>query len=151
MFSKFFRPLSALCFLLGATLLLAQFGASLQGTISDSSGAVVPNASVTITNNGTQRTQTTKAGGDGFFRFTGLPPGTYRLTTQAPNFNRQVTQDVIVDAEEARGIDITLEVGERRADCNGYHTCRSLAADRERPDRPRDYHSRSGGTTPVRP
>jgi hypothetical protein len=57
-------------------------------------------------------TQTTKAGGDGFFRFTGLAPGTYRLTTPAPNFNRQVTEDVIVDAEETRGINITLQPGD---------------------------------------
>jgi hypothetical protein len=112
MSSKFFRPLPALCFYLSVTPLLAQFGASLEGTVSDSSGAVVPNASITLTNNGTQRTQTTKAGSDGFYRFAGLSPGTYKLTTESQNFNRQVTKNVIVNAEETRGINVTLQPGD---------------------------------------
>jgi len=92
-------------------LLLAQFGAGLQGTVTDPSGAVVPNAAVTLTNNETRQKFTTVAGGEGFYRFTGLAPGTYTLTIEAPNFNRQVVRDIAVQAEQTQGTNVTLSPG----------------------------------------
>ena len=77
---------SALAVLLWAGSLLAQFGASLQGTVTDPSGGVIPNASVTLTNDETRRTLTTTASGEGFYRFTGLAPGSYTLSAEAPKF-----------------------------------------------------------------
>src|SRR2546429_4839185 len=60
--------------------LFAQFRAGIQGVISDPSGGVIPNANVTLTNNETQRIQKAQTSGDGFYSFSGLPPGTYSLT-----------------------------------------------------------------------
>lgn len=95
-----------------APLLHAQFGANLQGTVSDNSGAAIPNATVTLTNNETQRKQTATTSGDGFYRFTGLAPGTYSLSAEAKGFSRQSLKNVVVTAEQTQGVDLTLHPGE---------------------------------------
>src|ERR1035441_4934254 len=87
-------------------LLLAQFGASLQGTITDPSGGVIPNASVTLTNDETQKKLTATASGEGFYRFTGLAPGSYTLSAASPNFNRQVLKNIAIQAEQSQGADV---------------------------------------------
>lgn len=92
-------------------LLWAQFGASLQGTVTDPTGAVIPNATVTLTNNETRQKMTTSTSGAGFYRFTGLAPGTFSLTVEATNFNRQVVQDIPVQAEQTQGSNVTLQPG----------------------------------------
>src|ERR1017187_2689599 len=92
-------------------LLLAQFGASLQGTIGDPSGAVIPNAKVTLTNNETKKKLTANTSGEGFYRFTGLAPGVYSLTAEAPNFAQQETDAIAVQAEQSQGINVTLKPG----------------------------------------
>src|SRR3981189_227382 len=52
----------------------AQFNASLTGTVQDSTGAIVPNATVTLTNLGTQQTQKTVSADSGAYRFSELAP-----------------------------------------------------------------------------
>ena len=93
-------------------LLLAQFGASLQGTITDPSGGVIPNASVTLTNDETQKKLTATASGEGFYRFTGLAPGSYTLSAASPNFNRQVLKNIAIQAEQSQGADVVLTPGQ---------------------------------------
>ena len=93
-------------------LLVGQFNAAVQGTVTDSSGAAIPNATVTLTSNETQRKQTATTSNDGFYRFTGLPPGTYTLAGEAPKFSRQVLENVIVNAEAPTGVNLTLTPGE---------------------------------------
>ncbi len=95
-----------------ATIALAQFAASVQGTISDPSGAAIPNAKVTLTNTETQRIQTTAASSDGFYRFTGLAPGTYSLVVEAPNFSRQQVDNIVVSADQTQGVNATLQPGQ---------------------------------------
>jgi len=56
------------------------------GTITDPTGAVVPGATVTITNVGTNISQSTTTGSDGSYRFALVPPGTYTLEVKAANF-----------------------------------------------------------------
>lgn len=101
------------CLLLGLTplLLLAQFGASLQGTITDPSGAVIQNATVTLTNNETQQKQTTQSSATGFYKFGGLAPGSYTLAAEAPQFNRQEVRDLTINAEQSQGANVTLTPG----------------------------------------
>jgi hypothetical protein len=95
-----------------AGIALAQFGANLEGRISDPSGAGIPNAKVTLTDNETQRKQTTAAIGEGFYRFTGLGPGSYALAVEAPGFNRQVLDTILVSADETQGVYVTLQPGQ---------------------------------------
>ncbi|MBV9503545.1 MAG: TonB-dependent receptor [Acidobacteriia bacterium] len=94
------------------TLLRAQFGASIQGSIADASGAGIPNAKVSLTSRETERKQSTTASGEGFYRFGGLAPGTYSITAEVPNFKRQVIENVVVAAEQTQGVNFTLEAGD---------------------------------------
>src|SRR6266704_4386036 len=77
--------------LIAAVLILASGGAVwsqtvqgvITGTVTDPTGAVVPNAMVTITNVGTNISQTTTTGSDGSYRFPLVPPGTYTIAVKA--------------------------------------------------------------------
>src|SRR5690349_14969623 len=61
-------------------------GASLNGTVTDPSGASVPNAKVTAANTATGLTRTTQTSDAGFYTFTGLPVGAYDVTVDAQGF-----------------------------------------------------------------
>ncbi len=90
---------------------LAQFRAAIQGTVTDQSGGVVPDASVTLLSKETQKTQTVTTSGDGFYRFSALSPGRYTLTTEKPNFNTQTLENILVNAEETQGTNVVLTAG----------------------------------------
>src|SRR5579859_6586539 len=94
-----------------AALLQAQYGASLQGTVTDKSGAVVAGASVTITNQATGVSRNTVTGDSGFYRITGLPPGRYNVDVEAASFKKSTKSDVDVVAEAVNGANITVETG----------------------------------------
>ena len=93
------------------SLLFAQFGASLQGTVTDPSGGVIPGASLTLKSNETQKTVTAKSSDEGFYRFTGLAPGSYTLTAESKNFSKHVTENIAVQAEQSQGVNVTLQPG----------------------------------------
>ena len=88
-----------------------QFRAGVQGVILDSAGGSVPGVTVTLTNTETNQAQTTTTSDDGFYRFSNLPPGTYTLTAEKENFKKVVNEDVKIDAEAVRGVDLVLEAG----------------------------------------
>ncbi|HTG15195.1 MAG TPA: TonB-dependent receptor [Blastocatellia bacterium] len=89
----------------------AQFKASIQGTVTDPSGAVVSGAAVTVTNQETNRSFEVKTGDDGFYRVSGLAPGKYSVTVELEGFKKRVLDDVTVNAEAPVGVNITLEAG----------------------------------------
>ena len=90
---------------------LAQFNAAIEGTVLDKSGAAVPGAKVVATQQGTGRVYETVASDKGFYRIPGLSPGTYTVAVEAAGFQKSETQNVIVLAEQVRGLDVRLEVG----------------------------------------
>ena len=102
----------ALFILLPIVSASAQFRASVQGTVADSTGALVPDANVTLTNKETSAKQTTTTNADGFYRISGLPPGTYQLVVEKGGFKRQSFENVVVNAEETQGFDVELATGE---------------------------------------
>lgn len=61
----------------------AQYGASLQGTVTDKSGAVVAGATVTATNQASSISRSATTGDSGFYRITGLAPGGYTVSVEA--------------------------------------------------------------------
>ena len=61
---------------------------SIQGTVTDSSGAVVPGATVIITNSGTSQAKTLKTDGAGFYNSGPLNPGSYKIAVSATGFNQ---------------------------------------------------------------
>jgi hypothetical protein len=89
----------------------AQFGATLQGTVQDKTGAKIGGAQVTVTDQATGVVRNATASPDGFYRLGEMPPGIYTVTVDATGFKQQITKDVTVEAESARGLDITVEIG----------------------------------------
>src|SRR5215467_10491799 len=90
----------------------AQYRAGIQGVILDEQQNAIENATLTLTNLETGKsTQTTSASG-GVYNFLSLPPGRYRIDTEAAGFKKKSIADVIVAGERTEGIDITLEVGD---------------------------------------
>ena len=90
----------------------AQFRAAIQGTVTDPAGAVVPQATLTLRNNETGRTQTASSGDEGFYRISELPPGTYTLTIEKAGFKKTTFESVTVNAEQVQGLDVVLTAGE---------------------------------------
>ena len=90
----------------------AQFTAGVQGTVSDSTGGLVPDVKITLTNTATGQSQTTTANIEGFYRITGLSPGTYTLTAEKTGFKKQLFENLQVEAEATQGFDILLTTGE---------------------------------------
>lgn len=89
----------------------AQYGASLEGTVTDKSGAVVAGATVTITDQATGVSHSTVTGQSGFYRITGLPPGRYKVDVEAASFKKSSRSDVQVGSEAASAANVTLEGG----------------------------------------
>ena len=89
---------------------LAQFTAGVQGSVQDSGGASVPNATITLTNDDNQVTQTTNTDSGGVFRFASLGPGNYTVSATAPGFSQAKTQFSLT-AGETRNVPLTVSVG----------------------------------------
>ena len=90
----------------------AQFRAGVQGTVSDSAGALVPDAKVVLKNTETAKTQEATTNAEGFYRITGLAPGKYELTVEKTGYKKSVAESLNVSAENIQGMDVILEIGE---------------------------------------
>ena len=84
----------------------------ISGTVTDASGAVVPNTTVTATNTATNLTRSSIADGNGFYTLTNLPAGTYTVTAEQTNFKRAVQEGINVTADGKLTVDLTLEAGQ---------------------------------------
>jgi Carboxypeptidase regulatory-like domain len=85
--------------------------ASVTGTVTDSSGSVVPNVAVTATNVKTGVKTATKSNQSGNYTIPQLIEGAYSVDAQAPGFRQFVVQDVLLASRDERRVDIKLEVG----------------------------------------
>lgn len=84
---------------------------AISGTISDPSGAVVPNAGVSIVNEDTSWSRTAVTTIEGQYRATLLPPGNYSVHVQASGFKQKSLGSIRVAVAETAIVDIRLEVG----------------------------------------
>ncbi len=85
---------------------------SLSGTVADSTGAVVPNAQVTLTDQAKNSSRQSVSNGAGFFNFSAVPPATYTVTITAPGFNTWEEKDIVfTQAANVTLPNISLEVG----------------------------------------
>jgi hypothetical protein len=84
---------------------------ALTGTIKDPSGAVVPNATVTLTSLDTGAARTTTTGADGGYKFDLLQPGNYRVRIEAAGFKPVEIPSVTLNVTETEVLDRNLEVG----------------------------------------
>lgn len=102
----------ALASLAMTSVLSAQYDAgSLVGTIRDSSGAVVPESSVTVTNMATGIAVTDKTGRGGSYEFPSLRVGTYRVTASAQGFSTAVADRISLSVGTRQRVDLILQVG----------------------------------------
>ncbi len=99
--------------LLSAGVALAQTGNSrITGTVSDSTGAVVPGAIVTVLNAATGISHQQSTTGAGIYAFPDLPVGSYTLTVEMPGFKTARKTGNVLVVNTPLSIDLTLEVGE---------------------------------------
>src|SRR5271166_2660401 len=102
-----------LLFLSFVPVLLAQSSGTsgLTGTVTDPTGAVVQNVTVTATNTANNSARTATTGPDGTYRFTLLPPGIYRVRFTASGFKAAEVTEVNLGVTETPAVDQKLEVG----------------------------------------
>ncbi len=98
-------------FLAGAPFAHAQENGTINGTVNDSTGALIPNAAVKLVNPATGDTRTTTTNGSGLFNFTGLAIGHYNLSITAPGFKIAATNDIVLNAAQTVEQNIILQVG----------------------------------------
>jgi hypothetical protein len=89
----------------------AQFGSSLSGTVLDTSGAAISNATATLTSKATQQTRVSATNATGAYHFSELGPGQYSLAVTAPGFKEQDLPNVTLEAETPRDLTVTLHPG----------------------------------------
>lgn len=110
---SFARLIMCGLFVLSAIITVqAQFRAGIQGTISDTNGALVPGAKITLKDLETGKTQEVTSNGEGFYRIVGLAPGKYELTVEKEGYKKSLAQNLNIAAEIVQGADVILETGE---------------------------------------
>src|SRR5262249_30367808 len=85
---------------------------SVFGTITDARGAGVPGATVTITNTGTNVSETVKPDGSGYYAQTRLIPGSYRVKVEAGGFKTAVIETVVVRVDTTSEAKFVMQPGE---------------------------------------
>ncbi|HEU5233173.1 MAG TPA: carboxypeptidase-like regulatory domain-containing protein [Terriglobales bacterium] len=88
-----------------------QYRASLHGTVTDPSGAVVSGATATLLNPATNQKMVSTSDPSGIYHFNALPPGSYQLTVDAGGFKKKVLDNIRIIPEQANALDVQLEVG----------------------------------------
>ena len=84
---------------------------ALTGTVSDPSGGVIPNVTVTMTSLDTAQVRSAATGSDGAYKFALLPPGSYRVRFTAMGFKTAEVPSVNVNVTETPVLDRVMEVG----------------------------------------
>jgi hypothetical protein len=109
-----FFLLALIAILVAPLKLNAQSGGqgTITGTVSDASGAVIPDATVTATNNATGIQTTRRTTGAGAYTISPLPPGMYSVMVTAKGFKTLHQENLSVDALAALGLNPVLSVGD---------------------------------------
>src|SRR3989304_2924645 len=96
----------------GATLQAQGVAGAIQGTVQDSSGAVIPGATVTATNAETGLKRSVASSSVGFYLLSNLPPGRYRVEVQLSGFQTAVHGEVSLAVGQQLVLNTALQVGE---------------------------------------
>ena len=89
----------------------SQDNATINGTVADISGALVPNAAIALTNTATSQTRETTANSVGAYRLGNVGYGTYTLTATAPGFQKFVRTGIVVNVAQTLEENVALTVG----------------------------------------
>ncbi|MGH9784777.1 MAG: carboxypeptidase-like regulatory domain-containing protein, partial [Terriglobia bacterium] len=97
---------------LAGSLVFGQgFSAAISGSVRDASGAVIPQATVTVRNVETGQTRTTETGANGNYNVPALPVGPYEVTVEKPGFRQLVRSGITLTVGQEAALNLTLEVG----------------------------------------
>ena len=107
---RFFTALFSLLLVSGTLRAQADRG-TVRGTLTDSSGAAVTGASLTLQNQATNLSYNAVSSTSGSYSFLNLPIGAYTLTTEAKGFERQAIKGIIVQVNQVSNIDVPLKLG----------------------------------------
>jgi iron complex outermembrane receptor protein len=99
-----------LCFALLTTIGLAQSTGILQGTVVDSSGAVVPGAMIVVKQAQSNSAQKTQTDGAGRYRVGSLQPGTYRIEATAEGFKLAVLDNIAIKVDQTTSVDVQVSI-----------------------------------------
>jgi hypothetical protein len=88
----------------------AQFRASIQGVVTDPTGAVIPGATLILTNNATNEKQESTSNGEGVYNFNALPPGAYTLVASHTGFATKTYNNLQIIPEQANSLNVQLAV-----------------------------------------
>ena len=97
--------------LLAGSVAYAQNGGEITGTVTDPTGAVVPNVDVKITSVETGSSRVTKSNGAGIFDFPGLDNGDYNLSASSTGFQAYKQNGIVLNIAQTLRADIALAVG----------------------------------------
>ena len=102
--------IAAICF--GSVAAVGQLATgSIQGLVSDKSGAVVPNAAVTVANPATGFSRKGVTNGAGLYDFPDLPPGDYSVSAEGTGFSKQVAEHVVLVVNAQQAVNFELNLG----------------------------------------
>src|SRR5450432_108580 len=87
----------------------ASYTAQVRGTVTDQSGAVVPNAKVTLTNDGTNISNSATTDGHGQYVFNGVRPASYTLKVESTGFQESVQKNVVLAVAQQASIDFVMK------------------------------------------
>jgi len=111
--SAWFSIALALCLLIPAGAVYAQYDSgSLVGVVHDSTGAVIPGATISVTNKATGVAFNTTSGADGEYEVPSLHTGNYKISAARQGFSTAVADNILVSVGERQHIDLTLQVGQ---------------------------------------
>ena len=86
---------------------------TIRGTVQDPTGGVLPGATITLTNTGTNAMQTAVSDARGQFLLSGIFPGTYDMKVELGGFKSYEQKALSISPNDNRGIDVRLEVGQQ--------------------------------------
>ncbi|HLB90704.1 MAG TPA: carboxypeptidase-like regulatory domain-containing protein, partial [Terriglobales bacterium] len=90
----------------------AQYRTSIQGVVTDSTGAVIPGATLTLTNPATNEKQVRTSDANGVFNFNALPASVvFRLEVSMKGFQNKRIDDLQLIPEQPNAVNITLDIG----------------------------------------
>lgn len=84
---------------------------TITGIVTDASGAAVPNAKITVTEDATGVSYNTQSNDSGNYNIPTLKPSTYTIVVEAAGFQRAQQKNIIVNPGQPTGVDISLQVG----------------------------------------
>jgi hypothetical protein len=105
------RPLLVGLLFAGALSSAQNPNATVSGAVTDTTGAVVPNATVVFTNTSTGIPYQTVSNGDGQYRLNGLIPGPYRAEATEQGFKSVIKANIALHVEDQVAINFALEIG----------------------------------------